>query len=477
MARFSALLIQLMALAILGSSVLVAASPEHYGRSISAERESDSELFLNERGELDGEIYDKRGEMYKNPKINLVGRGQAKMLEKRQNPGFNYGGSKVRGVNIGGWLVAEPWITPSLFDNTGDNRVIDEWTFGQYASNARNRLESHWASFITEDDFSQIAAAGLNHVRIPIGYWALDKGSSKYVQGSQYNYLKKAVGWARNHGLKVMIDLHGAPGSQNGFDNSGKKGPLNWFTKESYKNRAKAVIQTFANDFAGQTDVVTSIELLNEPLTTAGPSNALSFTRDYYNNAYYAARYTSGGQSTNYAVTIHDGFQPLSYWNGAFQPQQYQQVILDTHQYSMFNNDQIRLSNNDRLQYFCNLGGQIETSNRNLYTIVGEWTPAPTDCAKYLNGRGVGSRYDGSYPGSSAVGSCNGKTGSGSNFSSSYKQFLQQMFDTQRKSYERGTGWIMWTWKTEQAADWDYKRGLQYGWITRNLNSFNSAAC
>ncbi|PWN34494.1 putative EXG1-exo-beta-1,3-glucanase, major isoform [Meira miltonrushii] len=463
---------------MLGSSVLVAASPEYYGRSISAERESESELFLNERGELDGELYDKRGKMFQNPKINLAGRGETKMLEKRQQPGFNYGSSKVRGVNIGGWLVAEPWITPSLFDDTGDSRVIDEWTFGEYVSDAASRLEHHWATFYTESDFAQIAAAGLNHVRIPIGYWALDKGSSPFIQGNQYNYLKQAVGWARNHGLKVLVDLHGVPGSQNGFDNSGRKiSPPRWFNQESYKNRAKAVIQTFANDFASQTDVVTSIELVNEPLTTSGPSNALSFTRDYYNNAYYAARYTSKGQLTNFAVTMHDGFQPLTYWQGAYQPPQYQQVILDTHQYSVFNQDQLQMSNNARLGYFCNLGGQVETSNKNLYTVVGEWTTAPTDCAKYLNGRGIGARYDGTYPGSSKIGSCNGKTGKGTNFSSSYKSFLKQMFDTQRKAYERGTGWIMWTWKTEEAADWDYQRGLQYGWITKNLNSFSSSYC
>jgi aryl-phospho-beta-D-glucosidase BglC (GH1 family) len=49
-----------------------------------------------------------------------------------------------------------------------------------------------------------------------------------------YPYLKVAVDWAQTLGLKVstpfppipqakqqvMIDLHGAPGSQNGFDNS-----------------------------------------------------------------------------------------------------------------------------------------------------------------------------------------------------------------------------------------------------------------
>lgn len=54
-----------------------------------------------------------------------------------------------------------------------------------------------------------------------------------------------------------------------------------------------------------------------------------------------------------------------------------------------------------------------------------------TDCAKYLNGRGVGARYDGSRSGSPFVGSCAGLTGSGSSFSSSYKTFLRQMWEAQ----------------------------------------------
>ena len=54
-----------------------------------------------------------------------------------------------------------------------------------------------------------------------------------------------------------------------------------------------------------------------------------------------------------------------------------------------------------------------------------------TDCATYLNGRGVGSRYDGSYSGSTRVGSCTGLTGSGATFSSSYKEFLRQTWEAQ----------------------------------------------
>ena len=33
--------------------------------------------------------------------------------------------------------------------------------------------------------------------------------------------------------LKVLLDLHGAPGSQNGFDNSGKRGPIEWIVENS----------------------------------------------------------------------------------------------------------------------------------------------------------------------------------------------------------------------------------------------------
>ena len=29
-------------------------------------------------------------------------------------------------------------------------------------------------------------------------------------------HLDKAIGWARKNGMKVWVDLHGAPGSQNG---------------------------------------------------------------------------------------------------------------------------------------------------------------------------------------------------------------------------------------------------------------------
>ena len=139
----------------------------------------------------------------------LVGASAAPTLQKRA-PTFNYNDEKVRGVNIGGWLVLEPWITPSLFENVNDVNVVDEYTLTQkLGGNAKSVLKAHWDGFIKQTDFQQIAKAGLNHVRIPIGYWAVAKmEGDPYVDG-QIEYLDKAVQWATDAGLKVMVDLHG----------------------------------------------------------------------------------------------------------------------------------------------------------------------------------------------------------------------------------------------------------------------------
>lgn len=57
----------------------------------------------------------------------------------------------------------------------------------------------------------------LNHVRIPIGYWAYEVGPGEPFISGQHDYLCKAVTWAGKYNIKVIVDLHGVPGSQNGY--------------------------------------------------------------------------------------------------------------------------------------------------------------------------------------------------------------------------------------------------------------------
>ncbi|KIJ66234.1 glycoside hydrolase family 5 protein [Hydnomerulius pinastri MD-312] len=402
-------------------------------------------------------------------------------------PGFPYGSEKVRGVNLGGWLVLEvstllnpkvrfydalrtqPWITPSIFDNTGNSKIVDEWTFGQYQdhSTALGVLQNHWDTWITQSDFQAIAAAGLNHVRLPIGYWAFEVGPGEpYIQG-QLPYLQKAVQWAGQYGLKVIVDLHGAPGSQNGYDNSGQRMSFpTWHSNQTNIDRTDDIIKTIASMFAGQEDVVPIIAPLNEPAGYDG-SAVLSAVKQYWYDSWGNIRYPYGtSQQSNTVELIHDAFQPLSYWSGFETPPSFNGVAMDTHIYQVFSDADNAMSYQDHINTACDT--QSSLSDFDLWLVVGEWSPAPTDCAKYLNGRGVGSRYDGSYSGSTAVGSCTGLTGSASSFSSSYKTFLRQFWEAQVISYEKADGWLQWTWKAENADEWSYQAGLENGWIPQD---------
>lgn len=136
--------------------------------------------------------------------------------------GFDYANTPVRGVNIGNWLLIECWMDPGWCANLNrqavnapyPNAIVDEWTAGQYSDyNTQERIfKQHYDDWFKEDDMRQIADAGLNHVRIPVPFWAFgetNRGNEPYRTWNQYDKLIEAVGWAKKYGIKVWIDLHG----------------------------------------------------------------------------------------------------------------------------------------------------------------------------------------------------------------------------------------------------------------------------
>lgn len=78
-----------------------------------------------------------------------------------------------------------------------------------------------------------------------------------------------------------------------------------------------------------------------------------------------------------------------------------------------------------------------------------------TDCATYLNGYGAGARYDGTYPGSSYVGSCDWADNIAT-WPSTYLNDTRGFIEGQMEAFEANSeGWIYWNFKTEQAHEWD----------------------
>ena len=126
----------------------------------------------------------------------------------------------IKGVNLGNWLVLEKWMNPALFDGT---TADDEYYLPTQLDPAvyEARIRTHRAEYINERDFATIKSWGLNSVRIPVPYFIF--GDRAPFIGC-IDELDKAFNWAEKYGLTILIDLHTAPMSQNGFDNGGISG-------------------------------------------------------------------------------------------------------------------------------------------------------------------------------------------------------------------------------------------------------------
>jgi glucan 1,3-beta-glucosidase len=218
--------------------------------------------------------------------------------------------------------------------------------------------------------------------------------------------------------------------------------------------------------YAGATDVVTAVELLNEPM---GPELDQGAIKKFYYDGWGNVRNGNGDT----VVVIHDAFLDItSYWNGFMGPGSgVNNVMLDTHSYQIFSDDQVAMSPSTHISTACAQGPKYKSTDK--WLIVGEWTGAQTDCAKWLNGLGKGARYDGTFsPSSSYHGSCDGKyTGTVAGMQDVDKKNLRQYVEAQFDAYEQHTGWIFWTWKTESAPEWNFQGLVKEGLIPQPITS------
>mmetsp|Transcript_22452 Transcript_22452/g.31501 ORF Transcript_22452/g.31501 Transcript_22452/m.31501 type:complete len:611 (+) Transcript_22452:216-2048(+) len=167
----------------------------------------------------------------------------------------------IRGVNLGGWLLVERFITPYLFAITtchiqGDfcwypnqssapqvggsaaEKVCDlyhckplvsspsrnvpkDFPQDQYAlmdsfdnANVRKQyMDYHWNNFVTHDDLIKLSESKITHVRVPIPFWILEDPTvwdtlhEPWVTGG-WMYFIRLVSWCRKLNIKVWPDVH-----------------------------------------------------------------------------------------------------------------------------------------------------------------------------------------------------------------------------------------------------------------------------
>ena len=211
---------------------------------------------------------------------------------------------KSRGVNLGGWLVAEHWMTTNaafwqdvdITDaNSGEYTTITKSTNPDIT---RSKIGDHHATFITESDIQQIAAVGLNTVRVPVGFWIIgydnhdpsNQGEWKvYTRGTIVHLDNLIRNWAKKYNVAVLVDLHAAKGSQNGHDNSSPANPGQTYWSQYPENVANSIeVARFLADRYLHDEAFLGVGLLNEP--NGSTNEAVLY--QYYKDAYHAVRST-----------------------------------------------------------------------------------------------------------------------------------------------------------------------------------------
>ena len=427
---------------------------------------------------------------------------------------FPFGTRPIRGMNIGGWLSTEPFITPSLFNRTSTNQpnFPDEYTLCSTLGKevAASVLEQHYASFVRPQTFADIRAAGFDHVRLGFPYWCIATyPGDPYIEGTCWRYLLRAIEWARSQGLRVALDLHSAPGGQNGWNHSGRDGVIGWLngTASGSLNAERTLIihgqlaEFFAQDrYRG---LVTLYGILNEPhMLNLKRSSVFNWT------SVAIQQLRSSPLPNDTVLVVSDGFLPLNTWHAALpavaNPAQ-ERVLLDAHQYTIFDPEQIQLDHSAKLEFACQgWSQQVKMSmdpNQGFGSFVcGEWGVADTDCAPWVNGVDKGSRWEGTLvigPGnvdttadkdhstsSSGEGgphpSCPGQKGctcasavaDPSTYNETYKKWLRLFAEAQISSFNGGWGNFYWTWDVEPlgTAQWSWKKARDAGFAPMDVS-------
>ena len=305
-------------------------------------------------------------------------------------------------------------------------------------------------------------------------YFVLGKSIGKQFSDPGFicSYFLKAIQWARKYGIRINLDLHALPGSQNGWNHSGRLGTINVLNGPmglANAQRSLDYIRILA-EFISQDeykDVVVMFGITNEPQAPTFGQDALS---RYYLQAYNMVRTASGiGEGNGPFISYHDGFLGQDNWAG-FLPGA-DRISLDTHPYLCFSS-QSSAPLSSFVDTPCSAWGPNMNTSMTAFGLsaAGEFSLATNDCGLYVNGVGLGTRYEGTYPGTwPVIGSCDPWLDY-QNWNDTTKENYKQLA---LSSMDALQNWFFWTWKIGSssvfgkimAPHWSYQLGLQNGWM------------
>ncbi|KAJ8078677.1 Glucan 1,3-beta-glucosidase 3 [Marasmius tenuissimus] len=278
-------------------------------------------------------------------------------------------------VNLGSWFVAEEWMVPSIFKCAQGPKTAELDI--AHGPNGAAILQKHWDTFVTQPDFDYLASIGINTIRLPIGYWSLGPAFCQdtpfqevsQVYANSWNRVLRAISMAEKAGLGVLVDLHGAVGSQNGQAHSGvSDGHAGMFEAQANMDKTIAVLEFLVGQLTHINNVV-GIQILNEP-------NDDPQLPSFYSNAISKMRAVSP-EAMNFPLYIHNGFNLPKYTEYVENRSDF--VVQDHHSYFVFTpSDAAEPASQHTSDINTQVSESISSTLPRHNLIVGEWSCALT---------------------------------------------------------------------------------------------------
>ena len=225
---------------------------------------------------------------------------------------------QLRGINAGQILLQEGWMSPFALEplrNEDGSYVTDADGNLQYPEFAEEDLRAglkanpnlkdydpeellryYYDCFFTEEDFRIIQEElGFNTIRLPFYYLnILNEDLTLKAEEDAFGYLDWFISQAAERELYIVLDLHGAPGSQNGYEHSGASERVAGLWTSEENKAATLELWKFVSDHYTRTrpDLgawIATYDLMNEPTYTFG-SGTTRECWDFFDEIYDAIR-------------------------------------------------------------------------------------------------------------------------------------------------------------------------------------------
>ncbi|TDH70339.1 hypothetical protein CCR75_002902 [Bremia lactucae] len=424
-------------------------------------------------------------------------------------------------------------------DKAPEKTAMDMFTFctALGKKEANRQLRIHYATWVTEADLKEMAEAGVNSLRVPVGDWMFNP-YEPYIGCTEgaIDALDRVADLANKYKIDLLLDIHGLVGSQNGFDNSGMASSVKWTSIASTRPVGTTTFEHWtvrSAEWAGEFDPVTNsyksinYEHLNHSLRTVAaivdryahhpaiiglePVNEpweltpIDLLKEYYWKSYKRVK----ARAPHWKFVLHDSFRfGVAYWSQFMRG--CPDIALDTHIYQAWN------SPGTSTDYFSNACQQkytiAEMENAMMPVIVGEWSLGTDNCAMWLNGFNdnlpgfptvqcqttkcpIQSTYLGNnFPGTplDTTRPIQGPYGTGQSGPSfgdcpitSNTSFNQQTADDELvftrnlnlkklNAFAVGHGWYFWNFKTEFGSRWNFLDLVRKGAFPKNVSSYHA---